>query len=120
MRNQIEHDNQVTLVEWAMYNSARYPELRWLYAIPNATASKAQAGKLKAEGMKSGVPDICIPCAFDGFNALYIEMKSDDGRLSEKQIDWRDGLQALGNKVVTCRSVEEAITQIEAYLGKRK
>lgn len=38
------------------------PELRWLHAIPNGGyRDKVTAGKLKAEGVKRGIPDVFLP-----------------------------------------------------------
>ena len=54
-----EHAHQVALFDWANLHLGRMPELAAMYAIPNGGArSKATAGKLKAEGVKAGVPDI--------------------------------------------------------------
>ena len=50
-----------------------------LYAIGNGRyRTKAEAGKLKAEGLKAGMPDLCLPVAnrYRGENALFLEMKS--------------------------------------------
>lgn len=51
-------------------------ELALLHHIPNGGArSKATAGRLKAEGVKAGIPDICLPVPKNGYGALYIELK---------------------------------------------
>ena len=53
---------QVALFGWAEYNEAYYPELRLLYAIPNGGhRHKAMSAELKAEGVKPGVPNLCLP-----------------------------------------------------------
>lgn len=56
------------------------PELRWLHAIPNGGyRDKVTAGKLKAEGVKRGIPDIFLPLPLRTFDrsycGLYVEMK---------------------------------------------
>lgn len=70
------------------------PELRWLHAIPNGGyRDKITAGKLKAEGVKRGIPDIFLPLTMNfpppivqiigeplppkrvQFSGLYVEMK---------------------------------------------
>ena len=35
----------------------------------------ATGGRLRAEGLKSGVPDLCLPSAHGEYHGLYIEMK---------------------------------------------
>ena len=62
-----EHLHQKALFEWADRMEGAWPELRLMYAIPNGgLRTKAQAGKLKAEGVKPGVPDIHLPVAVCG------------------------------------------------------
>ena len=54
-----EHVEQVRLFAWAKYACSTLPKLSLLYAIPNGGARhKAVAAKLRAEGVKPGVPDI--------------------------------------------------------------
>lgn len=88
-----------------------------LFAIPNGGARDSRTGAmLKAEGVKAGVPDICLPVARCGFHALYIELKTATGRVSEVQAEWHDALAKHGNKAVVCRSIDEAIKTLENYL----
>ena len=56
-----EHQEQVALFRWAEFAIARWPELALMYAIPNGGhRHKAVAAGLKAEGVKRGVPDVCL------------------------------------------------------------
>lgn len=55
-----EHDAQVAIFTWARMSETRLPALQLLFAVPNgARVSIGHARKLKAEGLKAGVPDIC-------------------------------------------------------------
>ena len=113
-----EHDHQANLFSWAALTRVKYPELALLYAIPNAAKrSMKLAAIMKAEGLKSGVPDVCLPVARQGFNALYIEMKSEKGKLKASQEVWLKMLNQAGNKAVVCRSFDEAKAAIEEYLS---
>ena len=86
--------------------------------IPNGgKRSKAEAGKFKAMGVLSGTPDLHIPVARDGFSSLYIELKDKDGVTSPRQKIQIEILRKLGNKVLVCRTVEQAMTAIKTYLG---
>ena len=59
----------------ALLTANRFPQLRLLYAIPNARKrSFAMAKFLQAEGMRPGVPDMCLPVAMNGFHGLHVEM----------------------------------------------
>lgn len=110
-----EHDEQCALVRWF---DLQYPALRGrLFAIPNGGhRNKATAGKLKAEGVRAGVPDLCLPVARHGFHSLYIELKAKGGRLQPSQDDWLSFLGSQGNMAVLCIGFEAAKETIEGYL----
>lgn len=113
-----EHGEQVVVIEWALTRQAAYPELWLLYAIPNGgQRAKGVAGKLKAEGVKAGVPDLCLPVPRGKYAALYIEMKNQKGRVADKQAAWHDALRAHGNCVEICYGAAEAVRALEVYLG---
>lgn len=83
-----EHAHQAALFCWAGRNSELYPELKWMYAIPNGGERQiAVAARMKAEGVKSGVSDICLPIRKRGYSGFYIEMKKPGAikQESEKQ-----------------------------------
>ncbi|MBQ6519105.1 MAG: VRR-NUC domain-containing protein, partial [Anaerolineaceae bacterium] len=105
-----ESEEQCLLFEWAEMSLAKYPELALLFHVPNGSSkSKFQAVKFKREGLKAGVPDLCLPVARQGYHALYIEMKrTEGGRLSDAQKWWLENLQKQGNKAVVCKGFEEA------------
>lgn len=114
----IEHKQQVALFQWARLQSKAWPELDLMFAVPNgARTSIRTAVKLKAEGMKAGVPDICLPVPRKGFGSLFIEMKRKGGRLQDSQKEWATQLIANGNRVAVCYSTDEAISVISDYLN---
>lgn len=115
-----EHDEQAALFGWAAIQASATPELHLLYAIPNGGHRyKAVAVKLAAEGVKSGVPDVCLPVARCGHHGLYIEMKYGKNKPSEAQEAWLRALAGQGYRTAVCRGFEEAKTTIEAYLDER-
>lgn len=109
-----EHDLQVQCLRWLRYTHRDV----LCYAIPNgAYTTKTTARKLVAEGVCQGIPDLCIPVGRNGYHALYIEMKNGKaGRLSDHQKEVISRLQALGNKVVVCRTLDEFIHEVTMYL----
>lgn len=138
--NGSEHSIQVALFQWAALESKNYPQLKWLYAVPNGFfASSGQKGKMKAEGLRDGVPDLFLPLPTtnqklypnehgDGYNykiyhGLYIEMKREiyrnraNGGCSEDQLKWLAYLNEAGYKAVVCYSLEEARDTILRYLN---
>lgn len=113
-----EHAEQVALMAWATYSTQRYPVLRWLHAIPNAgKRTPRMAAWFKAEGLKSGVPDLFLPCARNGFHGLYIELKVGANKPSDNQRDFLDFAAEQGYLAVVCYSWEEARETIVEYLG---
>ena len=71
-----ETTEQIKLFNWARMYEDIIPPLRLLYHVPNEGKRSQGGGQiLKAAGLKSGVPDVCLPVARKGYNALYIEMK---------------------------------------------
>lgn len=113
-----EEQEQTALFEWAAVQMGRYPELSLLYHIPNGgKRPKGQAVKFKAQGVKPGVPDLCLPVARKGFHGLYIELKRQKGgRVSESQTQWLQALQAQGYKAAVCFGWEQAANALKAYL----
>lgn len=92
-----------------------------LYHIPNGgSRGKAEAGRFKAEGVKSGVPDICLPVARGEYHGLYIELKRrQGGRLSVNQRIWIDELIKQRYRAVVCYGWEQAANEIVSYLRGR-
>jgi hypothetical protein len=112
-----EHQEQVTLFRWVEIQQAAVPELALLHAIPNGGhRSKVAGAKMKAEGVKPGVPDICLPVPKGKWHGLYIEMKTCTGTTSEEQRWWLAQLQRQGYRVAICRSWKAARDFIMDYL----
>lgn len=123
----LEHIEQVKLFEWAQENVDTWPELRKMFAIPNFTgrmgnnapaAAKRHGAKLKAEGRKRGVPDICLPVARGGFHGLFIELKSLEGSATVEQLVWQTDLRAEGYRAEIIRGFEAARDLIVDYLSQ--
>lgn len=104
----------------------QYPELEFLHAVPNGaklpyarTSSghySKQAMKLKAEGLKRGVPDLCFPFPRCSYHGLYIEMKALDGEPSADQIKFVDFLNTQGFLACFTYGWEAGKTVLEWYL----
>ncbi len=117
---QPEHIEQVALFRWAAYQSHSYamPELALMFAIPNGgLRSKATAARLKAEGVKAGVPDICLPVANGKYHGLFIEMKAGRNKPTTPQVQWHMRLSQQGYRVAVCYGWEAARDVIEEYLN---
>ncbi|MFC0708982.1 VRR-NUC domain-containing protein [Azorhizophilus paspali] len=113
-----EHIEQVALISWF---DLQYPVLRGrLAAIPNGGARrKAVAGKLKAEGVRKGYPDLQLLMPRGGYHGLIIELKRvKGGRVEPEQADWLEWLAGQGYMAVVCKGADEARETIKRYLGE--
>ena len=111
-----EHDEQVAVFQWAGYQS--HPAYRLMYAVPNAGKRTLRQGAwMKAEGLRAGVPDICMAYPSKGYHGLYIEMKSVGKFPSDDQMEWHENLREAGYRVDVCYDSGAAIDTIEDYLG---
>jgi hypothetical protein len=114
---QTEHYEQVKLFQWAKAQSSKYPQLTIMFAIPNGGKRNiVTATKLKAEGVKSGVPDIFLAYPSLHAHGLFIEMKSPNGKVSTNQREWIGALSASGYMCSVCYSFDEAKKVICEYL----
>lgn len=112
-----EHSEQCALFDWAEYHTYHIPELAYLFAIPNGGwRHKATAGRLKAEGLKAGVPDVCLPVPRGDYAGLWIEMKWGSNKPTKNQRRWLDFLAGQGYQTAVCRGWEDARDEVLRYL----
>lgn len=115
-----ESVEQQNLFRWAAVSAAvRWPkEMRMLYHVPNeGKRSRANGARLKAEGLRAGVPDINLDVARGEYHGLRIEMKRRrGGRVSPEQAAWLEALREQGYAAIVAYGWEEAADAIEKYL----
>ena len=82
-----EGEEQATLFSWARMYENKYPQLKWMFHIPNeGKRSRTTGGRMRSEGMKSGVADIFLPAPSGEYHGLFIELKRlRGGKRTEKQ-----------------------------------
>lgn len=113
-----EHAEQVALFEWAALHAGRYPELGLLFAIPNGgKRDPVTAARLRDEGVRPGVPDVCLPVPSAGWHGLFIELKWGRNTTTDKQNEWLERLTEQGYLAVVCYGWQEAVDVIMDYLG---
>ena len=111
-----EHDMQAEFFYRIRILEKEEPILKLLHAVPNQAAWK-NAKKYTAEGMRKGWPDCAFPVksACGSFHSLYIEFKTDKGRLTEEQVDYLNLLTENGAMCVVCRDAEIAVELVMEY-----
>ena len=89
-----------------------------IWHCENERRCSPQQGALrKRKGVKAGVADIWVSRAANGCYGLYIELKSENGRLSPLQAKFLRDMDAEGYAVDIAYSAEEAILKTKLYLG---
>jgi len=132
-----EHGHQCAVMQWVALVGMKsdIAELLWmLHAVPNGgDRSKSVGASMKAEGVKKGVPDLCLPVPMgspDGtgigwegvYPGLYIEMKTPeafakkDNGCSAEQLEWHRRLRAQGYAVAVCAGWQSACWALGLYL----
>jgi hypothetical protein len=100
-----EHKIQVQLMDYLVY--AARPDI-YYFAIPNqANRHIRNAVKMKAEGVRSGVADLCF--MLPQGRVAWLEMKKPGGSLSPTQRQFREVCHSLGHQWGTAKSIEEAL-----------
>ncbi len=107
-----EHQEQCAVIKYCDWHHIP------IFAIPNGSSKSIVAAKrFKAEGLRSGVPDLFVPVPTCFNNGLFIEMKRRAGGvLSPEQQQWIDRLSRQGYSCVVCKGSDEAIEAIEKQL----
>lgn len=75
---------QIKLFNWVAYARNTYPQLDLLYHVPNGgKRNQKEAFNLKRQGVRAGVPDLCLPVSRGKYHALYIELKVGNNKATE-------------------------------------
>lgn len=113
-----EHAIQSSFIKIIDLQIKVYPMLCLLFAIPNAAKrSMALAAMLKAEGLRSGVPDIMFPYKNNTFNGLALEFKAGKNKPTPEQLTWMNNLAHYGWKCVVVYDALEAWDIVKHYIG---
>lgn len=117
-RKNPEHDLQKAFFEWLLL---AYP---WAddvtFAVPNGVrCSASQAAKLKAEGLKAGIPDVFMSVVTDKYPGLYIEFKIKPNKPSDIQEKKISSLKSQGYRCEIIYDLDAAIALVKEYLGTK-
>lgn len=108
-----EHDIQKAFVS----ELSLYPAIRqYLFAIANGgSRHMLEAVRLKATGVTPGIPDLFLSIP-NKKHGLYLECKSEKGRLSEEQVKKIELFQAAGYECQVFRDPSIGIQYVKDYL----
>jgi hypothetical protein len=108
-----EYTTQVEVVNWF---EKTYPDVLIYHAGNEGKRSKITGHRLKMMGVRAGVPDLTICWAEGGYHGLYIELKSEKGKVSVDQKKTIDKLRKADYLVAISRTYEETVTLIYLYM----
>jgi hypothetical protein len=100
-------------IQVARYLAKALPEGYWFSAFPAGGGGRIRGARLKAMGLKAGVPDMVVfrsnPYHEDGDlgDTLWLELKAKSGSLSQVQKDLHKHLKALGHRVEVVKTLEQ-------------
>jgi hypothetical protein len=114
-RNCQESIIQQHFIQWL---KLQYPRVWEVTAsFPNqGRRSAANASRMKAEGLKKGIPDVVIFQPSKGYHGMFIEFKHGKMVVSPEQ---RQMIELLTNRdyyCCTCWELETAIKELKDYL----
>ena len=113
-----EEDLHRHCADWLRHMEMRHPQLLWTHHSPNGgLRTRAEAGRLKAMGVKKGYPDLVNHKALGGWRGFAIELKAKKGVVSEDQADWLDSFENDGYLTGIARNLDQFMEMVNVYLG---
>lgn len=116
-RSHPEADIQVACVNY-LTMLERMNVLRF-HATPNGGSRHViEAANLKRQGVKAGVPDICVMLAYGP--TLWFELKAPKGKPTHQQLDFIAWANTHGHPAWIVRGVDEMDGILRGYMGKAR
>lgn len=98
------------------YLTAQYPDCLYCHVPNEGRRTPFERFKLKYLGVSSGVPDLLIFDACNGFNGLAIELKYGANKMTLNQKKWIAKLNKKGWRAVCLNNFESIKDEIDKYL----
>lgn len=106
-----EHQEQCALIQWAHTMRVRWPEIEYLFAIPNGAKlpyRKTRGGRryskeavhLLEEGLLPGVSDLFLPAARSYYHGAWIELKAGNNKPTVSQSKFIYAMREFGYAAV--------------------
>lgn len=117
-----EAEIHIEIMDWVRANEEDFEVLKCIYHPPNSFFGTVFGivKWLQKLGMRSGVWDLVIPIDNGIYCALYIEVKSEKGKLSKQQQEWKEIIMKNTSKwplFVEVKDAQTGIDLISKYLG---
>lgn len=113
MTIQKEQAEMIAIFDWIRWNKLD----KFIWHTANERKCSVQYGfLLKRMGVKSGVVDITIAKAVNGYHGAFLEVKVGKNKPTQNQIDFMNTMREEGYFTKTVWGAEEAIHAIMQYL----
>ena len=99
---------------------ARYLDAKgvlWFHCPNGGSRNIAEAAKLKAMGVKPGIPDILVLEKRHFYSGLAIELKVGKNKCTDHQEEMQRHFFARNWRVIVCYSLDHAIQEIDNYFS---
>lgn len=113
MRHASEAQEAKAFVQYMAY---AHPDIPVVHIPNEARRSVAGYVELAKQGVRKGFPDYMILTPNIRWSALFIELKTKKGKLTEAQEEWIRKLIERGYYASVARGCEEAINVFEDYI----
>ncbi len=111
----LEEKLQIECVKWFDYQYPQYRSL--LFHIPNGgKRSPSEAARFKRMGVRAGVSDLFLSVPNRDFHGMFIEMKSEKGKVTESQDAFLMAVHVNGYYVAIVNDFDTFKSVIETYL----
>lgn len=108
-----EQVQQIILFDWIRNNKLD----DFIFHVANERRCSPQHGAvLKRMGVMAGVADVIVARASRSWNGMFLEMKSENGRISPAQSKFMASMHREGYATLVAYSGQEAIYHIQDYL----
>lgn len=99
------------------FNLQYHSRAEFLFCIPNGGyRSRIEAKIMSGEGVRAGVSDLFLALPSNGCHGLFIEMKSQTGRVSHHQKEFLARQAKAGYQCEVCNSLENFIKIVTEYM----
>lgn len=112
-----EHDLQAAIIAECDRRSMGNPAWGMVFSIPNGGhRHPAVAAKLKAEGVRAGIPDLFVALPRHDYAGMFLELKFGKNKPTGEQWNWTRRLRDAGYFVDVAWDFETAMRLLTWYV----
>lgn len=107
---------QIQCIRWF---DTQYPYWsKFLFHIRNGGSIKSarEGAKFKRMGVRKGIPDLFLSIPAGGTHGFYIELKKQNGKPSEEQIENGNSFQELGYRFEIISDLETFMASVNSHM----